>query len=155
MYSSCVKEFSTDCLMHVALTLSWPHSLIFEVKHVKFHVISLVYQRDEILLFATFQSQPCLASFVLGKIKQKLQMIRQKCFPLSKNLVHLGGGGLLCHHWYQLPCSPMGSPLLFAGPAGSRLASPELLGFFCKQKRLEYKNETCDLLGWSEKEEVI
>lgn len=94
MYSSCLKEFSIDCLVHVALTLSWPHSLIFEVQHVKFHVISLVCQRDEILFFVRFQSQPCLASFVLGKIKQKLQMIRQKCFPLYKNLAHLGGGGL-------------------------------------------------------------
>lgn len=40
--------------------------------------------------FSHFKANPTLASFVLGKIKQKLQMIRQQCLPLPKNLVHLG-----------------------------------------------------------------
>lgn len=45
-----------------------------------------------------FKANPTLTSFILGKIKQKLQMIRQKCLSLSKNLVHLRKGGLFFYH---------------------------------------------------------
>lgn len=104
-----------------------------------------------------FKANPTLTSFIVRKIKQKLQMIRQKCLSLSKYLVHLEGrgGGLLFHHCYQHPCSPTDFPLLFAGPSVSRLGSPKLLELFCKQKQLHCKNETCDLLRWSGKKEII
>lgn len=42
-------------------------------------------------LLSHFKPSSTLSIFVLGKIKQKLQMIRQQCLQLSKAQVHLGG----------------------------------------------------------------
>lgn len=96
--------------------------------------------------FSHFKANPTLASFVLGKIKQKLQMIRQQCLPLPKNLVHLGeeDSAITGTSTLAVPQTSLSSLLALQCPD-----SPQLLEFFCKQNQPDYKNETCDLLWWS------
>lgn len=117
MYSSCLKEFGTDCLVHVVLTLSWPYSLFFEVQLMKVHVTSLGCQRRGMFLFISFQTQPYPQYFYPGENKTKvaddktsvLTAVQGSCsksqdFPsIATSTSTLQSCGLSCPlHW---PCS--------------------------------------------------
>lgn len=149
MYSLCLKEFGTDCLVHVVLTLSWPHSLFFEVQHMKVLVTSLGCQRHGMFLFISFQTQPYPHYFYPGENQTKvaedkttvLTAVQGSCsksqdFPsIATSTSTLQSRGLSCPlHW---PCSNLAGLCWL------------LEFFFHKQKQLDYKNEACDLWRWS------
>lgn len=151
MYSSCLKEFSIDCLVHVEFTLSRPQSLAFEMQHLKVHVTSLACPSYEMLLFILFQPQPYPQ--LSCPRENQIKIVDDKTTIL---IAVQGSGSRRGSRTFHLltplgpaPYSSMNFPVLFAGPAVTKLDADRLLGsFFCKQKQLSYKNKACDL-WWS------
>lgn len=115
---------------------------------MKVRATSVGCQRDEMLVFTSFQPQPYPQYFCAGENRTKIAYNRTTVLTAAQGSASLRESRTfpLLPPLVPAPLQSHGAFILFAGPAVTRLGSAELLEFFCKQKQLDYRNEACDLL---------